>query len=231
MKMPPRKCRSRASPTRAPAPTCSIRPARRGGRKACASRCTGLPIDAPNPLLVLVQGSVRVQRRHDLSLARAALSRGATALFMTVHRGGGTVVVMEHFDAETALKRIEQYKANASQWVPTMFVTHAQAARRCASEIRCVVDEVCDPCGSTMPRRRQAPDDRMVGPGDPRILCRHRRQRPHAIRAAPIGWRMPARSARRSSASCTSATRTATKCRSARKGAIYFAGRLDVPVS
>jgi len=32
------------------------------------------------------------------------------------------VIAMEHFDAERALGFIEQYKANASQWVPTMFV-------------------------------------------------------------------------------------------------------------
>jgi acyl-CoA synthetase (AMP-forming)/AMP-acid ligase II len=41
---------------------------------------------------------------------------------MTVNRMGGTVVVMEHFDAERALEFIETYKASGSQWVPTMFV-------------------------------------------------------------------------------------------------------------
>jgi acyl-CoA synthetase (AMP-forming)/AMP-acid ligase II len=41
---------------------------------------------------------------------------------MAIHRLGGTVVVMEHFDAELALQYIEQYRANISQWVPTMFI-------------------------------------------------------------------------------------------------------------
>src|SRR4029077_6833721 len=41
---------------------------------------------------------------------------------MTSQRLGATVVVMEHFDAETALATIGKYKATASQWVPTMFV-------------------------------------------------------------------------------------------------------------
>ena len=41
---------------------------------------------------------------------------------MTVQRLGGTVVVMEHFDAEDALRQIEKHKATHSQWVPTMFV-------------------------------------------------------------------------------------------------------------
>jgi acyl-CoA synthetase (AMP-forming)/AMP-acid ligase II len=35
---------------------------------------------------------------------------------------GGTVVVMERFDAEGALATIERYRATHSQWVPTMFV-------------------------------------------------------------------------------------------------------------
>ncbi|KAB7741652.1 AMP-binding protein [Parvibaculum sedimenti] len=41
---------------------------------------------------------------------------------MTAQRLGGTVIVMEHFDAEEALKLIEKYKVTHSQWVPTMFV-------------------------------------------------------------------------------------------------------------
>ena len=35
---------------------------------------------------------------------------------------GGTVVMMQHFDAEHALSFIEQYRITHSQWVPTMFV-------------------------------------------------------------------------------------------------------------
>lgn len=35
---------------------------------------------------------------------------------------GGTVIVMEKFDAETALQYIEKYKVTHSQWVPAMFV-------------------------------------------------------------------------------------------------------------
>ncbi|MEL6737438.1 MAG: acyl-CoA synthetase [Pseudomonadota bacterium] len=40
----------------------------------------------------------------------------------TVHRLGGTVVVMEKFDPEEALKAIETYRVTDSQWVPTHFV-------------------------------------------------------------------------------------------------------------
>ncbi|WP_374531385.1 acyl-CoA synthetase [Novosphingobium sp.] len=41
---------------------------------------------------------------------------------MTVHKLGGTVVVMEKFDPEHALQLIEKYKVTDSQWVPTHFV-------------------------------------------------------------------------------------------------------------
>lgn len=40
----------------------------------------------------------------------------------TVHRLGGTVVVMEKFDPEAALATIEKYRITDSQWVPTHFV-------------------------------------------------------------------------------------------------------------
>ena len=41
---------------------------------------------------------------------------------MTVHKLGGTVVVMERFEPEAALQMIEKYKVTDSQWVPTHFV-------------------------------------------------------------------------------------------------------------
>lgn len=40
----------------------------------------------------------------------------------TVHRLGGTVVVMEKFEPEHALQTIEKYRVTDSQWVPTHFV-------------------------------------------------------------------------------------------------------------
>ncbi|KAA9166395.1 acyl-CoA synthetase [Amycolatopsis acidicola] len=40
----------------------------------------------------------------------------------SVHRLGGTVVMMERFDAEAALRAIETYRITHSQWVPTMFI-------------------------------------------------------------------------------------------------------------
>lgn len=41
---------------------------------------------------------------------------------MAVHRFGGTVIVMDHFETEQSLALIEKYQVTHSQWVPTMFV-------------------------------------------------------------------------------------------------------------
>jgi acyl-CoA synthetase (AMP-forming)/AMP-acid ligase II len=41
---------------------------------------------------------------------------------MAIHRLGGTVIVMEKFDAEAALRTIDRFGVTVSQWVPTMFV-------------------------------------------------------------------------------------------------------------
>ncbi len=83
---------------------------------------TGLPIDAPNGLVTLVTMLFGLSA-ESIYLSPAPLYHAAPLRYcMTVQRLGGTVIVMEHFDAEEALKDIQKYKANASQWVPTMFV-------------------------------------------------------------------------------------------------------------
>jgi long-chain acyl-CoA synthetase len=41
---------------------------------------------------------------------------------MSVQQAGGTVVMMEKFDAAASLRAIEKYRVTHSQWVPTMFV-------------------------------------------------------------------------------------------------------------
>ena len=55
-------------------------------------------------------------------LSPAPLYHSAPVAWSTnVHVYGGTVVVMERFDAEEALALIERYRVTLSQWVPTMF--------------------------------------------------------------------------------------------------------------
>jgi len=56
-------------------------------------------------------------------LSPAPLYHAAPLRFcLGVQRLGGTVIVMEHFDAEQALALIERHQVSHSQWVPTMFV-------------------------------------------------------------------------------------------------------------
>jgi fatty-acyl-CoA synthase len=63
---------------------------------------------------------------------------------------GGTVVMMQSFDAEAALAAIERYRVTHSQWVPTMFVRMlklpADVRRRYdVSSLRCAVHAAA-PC-------------------------------------------------------------------------------------
>jgi len=56
-------------------------------------------------------------------LSPAPLYHAAPLRFsMAVHRVGGTVIVMEHFDPTEFLRLIEQYRVTHTQVVPTMFV-------------------------------------------------------------------------------------------------------------
>jgi acyl-CoA synthetase (AMP-forming)/AMP-acid ligase II len=93
-----------------------------GRPKGVRQPLSGLPIDAPAPLLGLVTMLYGITP-DSIYLSPAPLYHAAPLHYsMTVQRLGATVVVMEHFDAEGALAAIEKYKASASQWVPTMFV-------------------------------------------------------------------------------------------------------------
>ncbi len=80
------------------------------------------PIDEPPGLLALVT-ALYGAGEHSIYLSPAPLYHAAPLRYnMAMHRVGATNIVMEHFDAEEALKLIEKHKANISQWVPTMFV-------------------------------------------------------------------------------------------------------------
>ncbi|MBV7707006.1 acyl-CoA synthetase [Nocardia nova] len=50
-----------------------------------------------------------------------------------VHCSGGTVAIMPKFDAEAALRAIDEYSVTSSQWVPTMFVRMLKLAPRIRS--------------------------------------------------------------------------------------------------
>src|SRR5579859_1616899 len=79
-------------------------------------------IDAPNPLANLGQ-ALYGWTPDTVYLSPAPLYHAAPLGWsMAVQSMGGTVVMMERFDAEDALRFIEQYKITSAQWVPTHFV-------------------------------------------------------------------------------------------------------------
>ena len=93
-----------------------------GRPKGVKSALTGEAIDAPNPLVTLAQGAFGFAA-DSIYLSPAPLYHAAPLRWcMTVQRLGGTVIVMEKFDAERALQLVEEHRATCSQWVPTHFV-------------------------------------------------------------------------------------------------------------
>ncbi len=60
---------------------------------------------------------------NTVYLSPAPLYHSAPLRFCMINLwAGGTLVIMEKFDAKDSLAAIEKYKATHSQWVPTMFV-------------------------------------------------------------------------------------------------------------
>ncbi len=115
-------------------PTTPISDERAGVDMLYSSGTTGRPkgvkiplpedsaIDAPNALVGLASMAFGI-KGDAVYLSPAPLYHAAPLRWsMTVHRLGGTVVVMEKFDPETALALIEKYRVTDSQWVPTHFV-------------------------------------------------------------------------------------------------------------
>jgi acyl-CoA synthetase (AMP-forming)/AMP-acid ligase II len=79
-------------------------------------------IDATNVLVQLAMAAYGITA-DSVYLSPAPLYHAAPLRWsMTVHKIGGTVVVMEKFDPEAALAAIQTYKITDSQFVPTHFV-------------------------------------------------------------------------------------------------------------
>src|SRR5690606_12625376 len=80
------------------------------------------PLETPTPVTVLGQ----LLLGYDESmvyLSPAPLYHAAPLRFcLAVHQVGGTIIVMEHFDAEEMLALIDKYEVTHTQVVPTMFV-------------------------------------------------------------------------------------------------------------
>jgi acyl-CoA synthetase (AMP-forming)/AMP-acid ligase II len=79
-------------------------------------------IAAPTALAMLAQALYRIGP-DSIYLSPAPLYHAAPLGWsMAVHKLGGTVVLMEKFDAEGALGAIERYKVTCGQFVPTHFI-------------------------------------------------------------------------------------------------------------
>ena len=93
-----------------------------GRPKAVKMEWRGLPygelIDAGHMLIALYGFN-----EDTVYLSPAPLYHAAPLRFcLLAMYAGGTVIVMERFDALQALSLIERYKVTHSQWVPTMFI-------------------------------------------------------------------------------------------------------------
>jgi acyl-CoA synthetase (AMP-forming)/AMP-acid ligase II len=80
------------------------------------------PLGSPQPLVTLGQFLMSMTDSM-VYLSPAPLYHAAPLRWiMTVHRIGGTAVIMEHFDPEEFLELVQRFAVTHSQTVPTMFV-------------------------------------------------------------------------------------------------------------
>lgn len=97
-----------------------------------SSGTTGRPKGILRPLRNLHPSAAFAQNQANshfgfgtdtIYLSPAPLYHAAPFSFaLNVQAAGGTVVIMEHFDAQQALQFIMDYRVTHSQWVPTMFI-------------------------------------------------------------------------------------------------------------
>jgi fatty-acyl-CoA synthase len=80
-------------------------------------------VDDPGDVLVALVSALYGFDQDTVYLSPAPVYHAAPLRFAaSVQALGGTVVMMERFDPEAALRAVERYRVTASQWVPTMFV-------------------------------------------------------------------------------------------------------------
>ena len=137
------------------------------------------------PLHAGVLLPLRLRRRLGLPVPRPALPRGAAALLRRGQLRG------RHGDPHGPLR--PRGGPAAHRGVPGHALAvgahdvraDAQAARRHAREVRPVEPHPRHPRRGPVPARGQAPDDRVVGAGDPRVLLGHRGHGHHLYQLPP----------------------------------------------
>ncbi|MBQ61243.1 MAG: acyl-CoA synthetase [Gammaproteobacteria bacterium] len=114
-------------------PTTPVANACEGAEMIYSSGTTGKPkgvrfqldLSPPGTVSTLFQTRLKMHQVNESTryLSTAPLYHSAPLRYnLMVTRMGGTSVIMDKFDAETALSLIEQFAITHSQWVPTMFV-------------------------------------------------------------------------------------------------------------
>jgi len=115
------------------------------------------PVDAPTPLTAMGQ-TLYGMDDQTIYLSTSPLYHAAPLRWaMTVHRLGGTVVIMEQFDAEEALRLIERHRISVATWVPTHFVRLLKLPDECRNaydtrSLRAVIHAAA-PCPVEIKRR------------------------------------------------------------------------------
>lgn len=98
-----------------------------GRPKGIRSAMLPIQVDQPGDPIVGLLGHMFKVGPDDVYLQPAPIYHAAPLKWSgAVHALGGTVVMMEKFDAEGALAAIEKYGATIAQFVPTMFVRMLQ---------------------------------------------------------------------------------------------------------
>ena len=90
-------------------------------------------------------------------------------------RIGGTVIIMERFDAMDYLALVERYQVSHSQLVPTMFSRMLKLPEQDRTRHDLSSAARCGTRRSTLPGNGERTNDRLVGTHHSRILRRHRR--------------------------------------------------------
>lgn len=93
-----------------------------GRPKGIVKELSGEPLGIANKAAYVRSGIYNFDN-ETVYLNPAPLYHTAPLIYsMNIVRWGGTLVVMERFDAEQSLQLIEKHQVTHSQWVPTMFV-------------------------------------------------------------------------------------------------------------
>jgi fatty-acyl-CoA synthase len=94
-----------------------------GRPKGIKPQLPGRDVTEPGDTYVAVFQPMYGFGADTVYLSPAPIYHAAPLRFVgVIHSVGGTVVMMESFDAEGALAAIEKFRVTHSQWVPTMFV-------------------------------------------------------------------------------------------------------------